>query len=66
MELEVTRSVDQPDGPEHNLGGPFPAEAQHGSVGEHITPGTELITGAGGESQEDLVARERADTLDQL
>ncbi|KAE8334190.1 hypothetical protein BDV24DRAFT_170453, partial [Aspergillus arachidicola] len=65
-ELEVTRSVDQPDGPEHNLGGPFPAEALQGTVGEQIRPGTEFITGTGDESQEDLVARERADALDQL
>ncbi|KAE8155499.1 hypothetical protein BDV40DRAFT_294282 [Aspergillus tamarii] len=65
-ELEVTRSVDEPDGPEHISGGPLPAEAPQGTVGEQIPPGTELITRAGGESQEDLVARERADALDQL
>lgn len=65
-ELEVTRSVDQPEGPEHISGGPFPAEAVQGTVGEQIPPGTELITGAGDESQEDLVARERADALNQL
>ncbi|KAE8130756.1 hypothetical protein BDV38DRAFT_276525 [Aspergillus pseudotamarii] len=65
-ELEVTRSVDEPDGAERISGGPLPAEAQQGTVGEQIPPGTELIAGAGGESQEDLVARERADALDQL
>ncbi|KAE8413594.1 hypothetical protein BDV36DRAFT_27783 [Aspergillus pseudocaelatus] len=65
-ELEVTRSVDEPDGPEPISGGQLPAEAQQGTVGEQNPPGTELITGARGESQEDLVARERADALDQL
>ncbi|KAE8391594.1 hypothetical protein BDV23DRAFT_69197 [Aspergillus alliaceus] len=65
-ELEVTRSVDEPDGAERISGGSLPAEAQQGTVGEQIPPGTELIAGAGGESQEDLVARERADALDQL
>ncbi|KAE8334148.1 hypothetical protein BDV24DRAFT_146336 [Aspergillus arachidicola] len=63
-EPEVTLSVDEPDGPEHISRGPLPAEAPQGKVGEQIAPGTELITGAGGESQDDLVARERADTLD--
>ncbi|PIG80619.1 hypothetical protein AARAC_007638, partial [Aspergillus arachidicola] len=53
-ELEVTLSVDEPDGPEHISGGPLPAEAPQGTVGEQIPPGTELITGAGGESQDDL------------
>ncbi|UDD63780.1 hypothetical protein AFCA_011040 [Aspergillus flavus] len=65
-EPEVTLSVDEPDGPERIPGGTLPAEAPQGTVGEQIPPGTELITGAGGESQEDLVARERADALDQL
>jgi hypothetical protein len=64
-EQEIPRPLNEPECPEHISGG-LPVEAQEGLAGEQMADGTELITEAGEELQEDRVARERADALTQL